>query len=200
MKVGSRELTRSLALRGILASLYDESFWPYLDEALTALEKGDGKLMLEFADSYDGRYPDGSYANIANGANQATSCLDSAAPSSLAAYDEIGAALTKASPLFGPFTQYDGLECTFWPVKPTHPDVRLTVKGAPPILLVGATNDPATPYANAQSVTKQIPGSVLLTREGNGHTSYGVSQCVQSAEDSYLISLDLPPSGEVCRT
>ncbi|HET7421171.1 MAG TPA: alpha/beta hydrolase [Candidatus Dormibacteraeota bacterium] len=199
VKVGSRELTRSLALRAILASLYDESFWPYLDEALAALEKGDARLMLEFADSYDGRYPNGTYANIGNGANQATACLDSAAPVDIAAYDQMGPALAKASPLFGPFTQYGGLECAFWPVKPKHADVHLTIKGTAPILLVGATNDPATPYANAQSVTRQIPGSVLLTREGNGHTSYGASQCIQNAEDSYLISLDLPPTGEVCR-
>ena len=70
--------------------------------------------------------------------------------------------------------------------------------GAPPILLVGGTNDPATPYAEAQSVNRQIQGSVLLTRQGNGHTSYDSSACAHAAEDAYLINLTLPAAGATC--
>jgi hypothetical protein len=72
------------------------------------------------------------------------------------------------------------------------------VQGAPPILLVGGTNDPATPYAESQSVNRQIAGSILLTRQGNGHTSYDSSACVHAAEDAYLIDLTLPAAGTVC--
>src|SRR5438105_1154756 len=74
----------------------------------------------------------------------------------------------------------------------------LTVTGAPPILLVGGTNDPATPYAESLSVNKQIDGSILLTRRGNGHTSYDSSACAHAAEDAYLIDLKLPAGGTVC--
>jgi pimeloyl-ACP methyl ester carboxylesterase len=83
-------------------------------------------------------------------------------------------------------------------VKPKHSSEALTVDGAPPILLVGGTNDPATPYAEAQSVNRQIPGSVLLTRQGNGHTSYDSDPCSHAAEDAYLLSLTLPAAGTVC--
>ena len=72
------------------------------------------------------------------------------------------------------------------------------MQGAAPILLVGGTNDPATPYSEAQSVNKQIQGSVLLTRQGNGHTSYDSSTCAHQAEDAYLTDLTLPAAGTVC--
>ena len=68
----------------------------------------------------------------------------------------------------------------------------------PPILVVGTTGDPATPYAWAQAVNQQIAGSVLLTRKGNGHTSYDASACAHAAIDDYLINLALPASGTVC--
>jgi pimeloyl-ACP methyl ester carboxylesterase len=200
LKVGDRDLTRSLALRAVMASLYDENYWPDLDQALTALEKGDGKPMLDIADSFDGRYPDGSYDNSSNGGYQATACLDAAAPPDLATYDAAGPAMARESPLLGPFVQYGDLECTFWPVKPQHLGESLTITGVPPILLVGATNDPATPYGDAKSVARQIPSSVLLTREGNGHTSYSASRCIQDAEDAYLVKLTLPASNTLCRS
>jgi hypothetical protein len=82
-------------------------------------------------------------------------------------------------------------------VKPTGHPGPITASGAPPILLVGGTNDPATPYAWAQSVNKQLAGSVLLTRVGSGHTS-GDNPCASAAEDAYLINLTLPAVGAVC--
>src|SRR5205823_12072927 len=102
--------------------------------------------------------------------------------------------------LFGPSSQYEYMQCAFWPVKPKHDQGPITVTGAPPILLVGGTNDPTTPYSEAQSVNRQIQGSVLLTREGNGHTSYDSSACAHAAEDAYLISLTLPAAGTVCKS
>jgi pimeloyl-ACP methyl ester carboxylesterase len=198
LAVGDRSLTRSLAMRGVVITLYDQTYWPYLDRALTALDKGDGRFLLSLADAFDGRNSDGTYASIANGGNTATSCLDSSVPTDIAYYDRLGPAFAKASPLFGPLVQYAGLECAYWPVRSKSVHEQLTVDGAPPILLVGGTNDPATPYAWAQAVKSQIPSAVLLTRHGNGHTSYGVSLCARSAEDAYLISLVLPAAGTVC--
>ncbi len=198
LKVGNRQLTRGLALRGVLVTLYDQSSWRYLDQALTGLDTGDGRLLLALADFAVGRNPDGTYSNLINGGNNATGCIDgSRPPTDIAFYDALGPALSKASPLFGPSAQYSALLCAYWPVTPKNPPP-LTVHNVPPILLVGGTNDPATRYAWAQSVNRQIPGSVLLTREGNGHTSYGSSSCARAAEEAYLINLTLPPKGTVC--
>ena len=198
IRVGNRQLTRSLAMTGVLVTLYNQDFWGYLDQALTALDRGDGTTLLFLADQYNQRHTDGSYDNLFNGAYQGTYCLDFTFPTDIAAYDRLGPAFAKASPLFGPWSQYSNLQCAYWPVKPKHGGEPLTVSGAPPILLVGGTNDPATPYFEAQSVNRQIPGSVLLTRQGNGHTSYDSDACSHAAEDAYLISLTLPAAGTVC--
>jgi len=198
IKVGARQLTRSLAMTGLLVSLYDQSLWRYLDQGLTAVENGDGRILLLLADAYNHRNADGTYSNLFNGAFHSTYCLDFAVPTDIATYDKLGPAFTKASPLFGPWSQYSNLQCAYWPVKPKNQQGALTVSGAPPILLVGGTNDPATPYAEAQSVNRQIEGSVLLTRQGNGHTSYDSSSCAHAAEDAYLINLTLPAAGTVC--
>jgi pimeloyl-ACP methyl ester carboxylesterase len=200
LPVGNRQLTRNLAMTGVLSALYDEASWPDLDDALTAVDQGDGAKLLDLADFFNERNPDGTYSNLVNGAADATNCLDSDSITDISQYDKIGPELAKVSPLFGPWQQYQGILCAYWPVGPKNLMVTLTISGAPPILLVGATDDPATPYADAVAVSHEIPGSVLLTREGNGHTSYFSSQCIQDAEDAYLTDLQLPPTGKVCRS
>jgi hypothetical protein len=115
----------------------------------------------------------------------------------VAAYDALGPAFAKASPLFGPADQYGNLQCAYMPFQATGQVGPLTADGAPPILLVGATGDPATPYSGAQSVHQQLARSVLLTRQGNGHTS-GNDQCATAAENDYLINLNLPADGTIC--
>ena len=198
LKVGTRELTRALAMTGLLITLYDQSFWQYADQGLTALDGGDGRVMLILADSYNQRNSDGTYKNLFNGAFHSAYCLDFPVPADISAYDQLASKYTAASPLFGPWSVYSNLQCAYWPVKSKNTNAPLTVDGAPPILLVGGTNDPATPYSEAQSVNRQISGSVLLTRQGNGHTSYDSSTCSHEAEDAYLIDLTVPAAGTTC--
>lgn len=198
IKVGGRELTRALAMTGVLVSLYDESLWRYLDQGLTAAENGDGRILMLLADAYNHRNSDGTYTNLFNGAFHSAYCLDWPVPTDIAEYDKLGPTFTKASALFGPWSQYANLQCAYWPVKAKRDQGAITVQGAPPILLVGGTNDPATPYAEAVAVSKQIKGSVLLTRQGNGHTSYDASSCAHAAEDAYLINLTLPAAETTC--
>jgi pimeloyl-ACP methyl ester carboxylesterase len=197
MHVGSRELTRSLAIIGIITPLYDPSTWTYLDQGLSAAAQGNGSLLLQFSDLYLARHPDGTYDNE-NDANYAINCLDRPVPSDVSAYDALGASYAAASPILGAAEQYSNLVCAYWPVPAKGHVGPLTAPGAPPILLVGGTDDPATPYAWAQAVNQQISNSVLLTRQGNGHVSYDKSQCAQQAEDAYLINLTLPAPGTVC--
>jgi pimeloyl-ACP methyl ester carboxylesterase len=198
LPVGNRSLTRSLAIIGVLTPLYDQSTWPYLDQALTLADRNNGSLLLRFSDLYLGRNSDGTYDNQTD-ANSAVNCIDRPVPTDVAAYDALGPKFASASALFGPAFQYSNLVCAYWPVKPTGTVGPITADGAPPILLVGGTGDPATPYAWAQSVNQQLAGSVLLTREGNGHVSYDKSSCAKAAINAYLIDLTLPVAGTVCR-
>jgi pimeloyl-ACP methyl ester carboxylesterase len=197
MPVGSRALTRSLAVIGVLLGLYSESFWPTLDQALATTDQGSGMLLLRLADFYLARNADGTYDNETD-ANFAVNCLDRPVSKDVATYDQLGPQYARVSPMFGPAFQYSNLGCAYWPVPPTGHAGPLSADGAPPILLVGGTGDPATPYAWAQAVNKQLAGSVLLTRNGNGHTSYDASTCAHSAIDAYLINLTLPAAGTVC--
>ena len=198
ISVGSRQLTRNFAMTGLLQTLYDQSLWTYLDQGLVAAGRGDGRLLLFLADFYNKRNSDGTYDAIQNGAFAGAFCSDFPSPPDITYYDALGPSYDKASPFFGPWMQYGNLLCGLWPVKPKGTHTPLPIQDAPPILLVGGTNDPATPYVDAQSVSRQVSGSVLLTRQGNGHTSYGSSNCSHAAEDAYLIALTLPAVGTVC--
>lgn len=197
LQVGDRQLTRALALFGVGITLYDASGWPYLDQAMTAGLQGNGRLLLAFSDLYLGRNANGTYDNESD-SNVAVNCLDHPVPTDVATYDALGPAFAKASPVFGPAFQYSNLICAYWPVQPKVPTGPLSASGAPPILLVGATGDPVTPYALAQAVNEELAGSVLLTRQGYGHTSYNSSACIQAAEDAYLIQLTVPAAGTTC--
>jgi pimeloyl-ACP methyl ester carboxylesterase len=197
MNVGGRMLTRGLAFTGVLYGLYYRVVWPDLDLALASMDRGNGSVLLALADQYNERNPDGTYTNFID-AIEAIDCLDRPYATDIAAYDQLGPTFSKISPLLGPYFQYSDLTCAYWPVKPVGQVGPVTADGAPPILLVGATGDPATPYAWAQSVNKQLAGSVLLTRAGEGHAA-GDNACINSAEEAYLISLTLPAPGTVCQ-
>ncbi len=76
--------------------------------------------------------------------------------------------------------------CEEWPYPPTGTRGEITAAGSGPILVVGTTNDPATPYAWAESLAKQLEGGILITRVGEGgHTGYNKgNSCVDDAVDA----------------
>lgn len=130
----------------------------------------------------------------------ATLCLDRPSPSNVAAYDQLEPAFALASPLFGPAFLYGSLACAYWPVKSKGTPQTLPANGVRPILLIGGTDDPVTPYPWAQAVNRQLAGSVLLTRNGYGFTSYNKSLCVREATTAYLRDLELPAPDTICPT
>jgi pimeloyl-ACP methyl ester carboxylesterase len=197
LRVGTRQLTRALAMNGVVTGLYDQGFWQDLDISLVLADRGDGRGLMAFSDIYYQRNADGTYSN-AEDANNAINCLDHPVSKDLSFYDSLGPRYSSASPFLGPAFQYDWLICAYWPVKPTRQPGPLDAPGAPPILLVGGSNDSATPYVWAQAVHSELSNSVLLTRQGNGHTSYDSSACAHAAEDAYLINLTLPAEGTIC--
>lgn len=101
--------------------------------------------------------------------------------------------------MFGDGFAWSGLNCTYWPVKATGAPHRIEAKGAAPILVVGTTRDPATPYKWAQSLASQLSSGTLLTYEGDGHTAYGRgSDCIDTAINTYLLDGTPPPKGKRC--
>ncbi|MFJ8000184.1 alpha/beta hydrolase [Streptomyces sp. NPDC096310] len=196
---GDRELTESLATTGVIAAMYDESAWPQLREALAGAMGGDGAALLALADSYYERESDGTYANLMF-ANSAVNCLD--LPPSFTGPDEVTKALPsfeQASPVFGKGLAWAALNCTYWPVKATGAPHRIEAKGAAPIVVVGTTRDPATPYTWARSLADQLSSGTLLTYNGDGHTAYGRgSDCIDTAINTYLLEGTPPTRGKKC--
>lgn len=185
-------------LTAIAAGLYDQTSWPILAQGLAAAQSGDGSILLAMADAYDQRAPDGTFTNIA-AANTAVTCADSIVPTSVATYERLAQMLEGRAPWFGASEAYSGLQCAFWPFHPSYGPVVPRARGAPPILVIGTTGDPATPYAWAVKLAGDLESGVLLTRVGEGHTAYGgKSACIDAAVDSYLISLVVPTAGTVC--
>ena len=186
-----------LAWYAVLGALYSESSWPLLATALAQAKDGDGSLMLLISDPFRGRKPNGSYSNMQD-AYTANVCLDYPAPTNVAVYTSWGRRFTKAAPHFAELLAYNDLTCAFWPVPATGSPRTVRAEGAPPIVVVGTTGDPATPYRWAVALAEQLESGVLVTREGEGHTGYLDSECVQEAVDAYLIELTAPKDGLTC--
>jgi pimeloyl-ACP methyl ester carboxylesterase len=186
-----------LAWTAVLAALYSESFWPILATALADAKDGDGSLMLVISDPYRGRKSNGSYSNLQD-AYVGNTCLDFPAPSDVDVFTGWAADLEATAPHFAEFVAYNDLICAFWAVPPQGMPHAVTAEGAPPIVVVGTTGDPATPYAWSVSLADQLESGVLITREGEGHTGYGDSLCVQDAVDEYLLELTVPEDGHTC--
>ncbi|QGQ20404.1 alpha/beta fold hydrolase [Cellulomonas sp. JZ18] len=194
-----RELTVSLAFAGVATPLYAQQSWPALTQALTAAFAGDGSPLLQLADQYYGRQPDGTYVSNQNEAFTAILCLDDRAPAEPEAMRAEAAEIAAVAPTVGQFFSYGGAGCAQWPVPEVGALDSYAAEGAAPILVVGTTNDPATPYAWSQALAEQLSSAVLLTYEGEGHTAYGRgSSCVQETVDAYLLTGAVPEEGARC--
>ncbi|MFF0790648.1 alpha/beta hydrolase [Streptomyces spiralis] len=195
-----RRLVEALGTTGVIAAMYDQGAWPQLRAALTAaMKKNDGAGLLSLSDTYYERDTRGHYSNLMF-ANAAVNCLDlPPAFSGPAAVEEALPAFRKASPVFGEGLAWASLNCAYWPVKPTGEPHRIEARGAAPIVVVGTTRDPATPYRWAQSLASQLSSARLLTFVADGHTAYGRgSRCIDSAIDAYLLHGTPPTRGKRC--
>ncbi|MEU6775388.1 alpha/beta hydrolase [Streptomyces sp. NPDC046759] len=198
--IAPRRLTQSAATNGIAQSLYSKDFWEYLTEGLEQAYGGDGRILMLLSDAMNGRSEDGEYSNI-TAANIAINCADEK-PRYTA--DHVQHALPEfraASPLFGDYLAWGLVSCTDWPVAGAadHPDV--SAPGSAPILVVGNTGDPATPYEGAKKMVEALGKGVAveLTYKGQGHGAYDTkNKCVQNAVNAYLLEGKQPKTGTVC--
>jgi pimeloyl-ACP methyl ester carboxylesterase len=194
-----RDLTEGQAFYGIAVTLYDKTTWPLLSQGLAAAFRGDGSVLLRLSDAYFERTDDGSYSGNLGQVIYAVNCLD--APDRLT-QEETEAALPqfeKVSPVFGRALGWGALNCADWPIKVTNPLPKIEAKGAPPILVLGTTRDPATPYEWAKSLASQLSSGVLITREGDGHTAYNSGNgCIRGAVDAFFTKGTVPKDGLTC--
>ncbi|GGT39775.1 alpha/beta hydrolase [Streptomyces purpureus] len=199
--MGERMLTQSHAVNGILQALYSKELWPLLEQGLDEADGGNGALLLALSDALNGRNQEGDYSNL-QAANAAINCVDFKerynAEQAKAKVPEFRA----ASPVFGEFMAWSLMNCSQWPVPGTwdHPDV--SAPGSAPILVVGGTGDPATPYEGTRKMIQALGTGVgvEVTYRGEGHGAYNSgSKCVQNTVDAYFLSGKIPAAGTVCQ-
>ena len=175
----------------MLDALYSQSDWPQLGAALAADAAGNGAPVVAHVEPLQHRRlaptpttpPSPSTASTIP--CRATSPRTAPWPTSLKA----------SAPVFGPLLAWGEAGCAVWPVPPTRTVGPVAAPGAPPILVVGTTNDPATPYAWAVNVAKELDHGVLLTHDGDDHVAYFYSACVRADVQTYLVSGQTPPAG-----
>ena len=180
---------------GVGAGLYSREYgWPAISDALAAAQGGDGAALLALSDTYLERGPSG-YANVSE-ANIAVNCIDRPWPRTTKPYLDLAERVGRTSPRFGPAIALSGLACASWPVPPVDRPQPVTGQGAPAVVVIGTTRDPATPYAWSQSLADQLTSGVLMTYDGDGHTIYraGAPACITRPVNTYLITGKAPPA------
>ncbi|MCX6400647.1 MAG: alpha/beta hydrolase [Propionibacteriales bacterium] len=194
-----RKLTVGLAFYGLITPLYSQDNWTYLDDALQKALKGDGSTLLLLADFYGSR-EGGTFTDNSLEAISVINCLDD--PYSITA-DEVPAQFAdfeKASPTFGRVFAWGLTACNGIPFEATdEPDLVIDGSGAAPIVVLGTTRDPATPYEEAVAMADQLESGVLVSRDGDGHTAYNKDNaCIDDAVHAYLIDGKVPEDGLKC--
>ncbi len=197
---GGNVVNGTLAFNGIVVTLYDDASWPYLTMALAeALQSNTGSTLLELANFYLDRTVEGEYLSNSMIAFTAVNCLDY--PAVTRTHEELVAfaeELETVAPTFGrDFAMAVG--CEAWPFQSEAERTEITASGAAPIVVVGTTGDPATPYGWSVALAEQLESGVLITWQGEGHTAYGRSNpCVEDAVDAYLVEGTVPEDGLEC--
>jgi len=197
-----RVLDSATLATAVTSSLFSVQYWDSLSALLRAASTGDPGPAFAAADSANGRYSDGTYALNSLEVYTAVSCSDGPADDQSVA-DRL-AQLEDAAPVVGgAFARVDFARvesaCENWPVAPAGLPASWSATGAPTILVVGTTNDPATPYSWAQALVGELDDAVLVTRNGDGHTGYNKGNaCVDAAVDAFLLDGTVPASDPNC--
>lgn len=195
-----RDLTIWGAVTGLIMTLYSDRYWSALATAFSEALSGTGDEFLYLADFYNDRNADGTYGTNLVAANYAISCLDHSASLSMFTIEQQNVTLLEAAPVLGRYWQFGGLRCASWPFPEADKPGSYAATGAPTILVIGTTGDPATPYSQAQSLANDIlDDGFLMTYNGEGHTIYGQDvKCIDRVVDKFFLTGELPATDPNC--
>ena len=193
---GRPSVTQGVLTTAVSDAMYDESSWPQLEAALADLQAGDGKGILALYDDYYERSDDGTYGNELE-AYFAINCVDDPGTKDPEVLFGMQDEFAKVAPRLGASWILELQFCASWPI-PAAPPVPIDAKGAGPIVVVGTTGDPATPLDGTRNTSAALEDGHLIVVTADQHTGYGVNECVDSAVDDYLVSLDVPANELAC--
>lgn len=195
---GGRELRAGNAFYGIAAPLYSRDAWIVLTQALKQGLSGDGSALLQLSDIYSSRTEKG-YSDNSMEALYAINCLDDPSAVTPAQVASVLPEFEKAAPTFGDVFAWGLTSCSDFRQRADEPAPPVGAAGAKPIVVIGTTRDPATPYQWAQHLAGLLKSGVLISRDGDGHTGYNTgNSCVDNAVDDYLVDGTVPKDGLSC--
>ncbi|MCF2529246.1 alpha/beta hydrolase [Yinghuangia soli] len=204
-RLDERKLTSSLGWTGMIRLLYadEDQGWEALRSAFDmAMKRGDGTAFVAYADDYNGRDENGRYDGSMD-ALRVIGCADGMAEApSPARVQQVLDQLRREAPLFSRDStpaDFSGPGCPSWPFRTAEKPHTVKAPGSDPILVIGTTGDPATPYAASERLAAGFENATLLTLEGEGHTAYGRGNaCIDAAVDAYLTQGKMPAEGKRC--
>jgi pimeloyl-ACP methyl ester carboxylesterase len=173
--------------------------WPSIGKALRKAQQRDNTSFLlrpPSAASYDFLTP-----------NVVVECVDRDYPRDLGRLKWNVTANAGAAPLLGPAMAYGpptydhqhATACAQWPgERVSRYDGSYRAEGSAPILVLGTTGDPDTPYQDAVALARRLDNASLLTFKAEGHTAFGRSACATEAITDYLVDLTVPATGTRC--
>ena len=173
--------------------LYASEYWSVLTYAL------DQAITQQDGSSFQTLYGP-TTTGVSAPTFYAVNCLDIPVQGDMTSWEKEYQQILESSPTFGASLSNQDARCQAWGHNGTRKPAPVHAKGAAPILVVGTTGDPATPYAWSKALAEQLDSGQLLTWEGDGHTAYGRSgACVRRAIDGYLIGGTMPKPGATCK-
>lgn len=194
-----RKLGSATMFTAIIYPLYNQGNWPYLRQLFSLVMQGNATFAFQLADAYNNRNDDGTYGDNQTEAFTAINCLDAHGDGNVATMRAEADELKKLAPVFGPQMSWGGTGCPNWPVEPKRQRVPIVAPGSADILVIGTTNDPATPYKWAVTLAGTLEKGHLVTYHGEGHTAYNKSNaCINDTVDNFFLKGTVPASDPLC--
>ncbi|WP_421106355.1 alpha/beta hydrolase [Streptomyces sp. NEAU-S77] len=191
-RVGTGELQDAFVRAG-----YNDAYWDPSARALAAYLRGNPRPLIALAASESG---DAVADENANAVYTAVECNDAPWPRRWASWNRENTALARRAP----FETWDNvamnLPCAYWPLGHDTPMDVTARPGLPPVLLLAAERDAATPYAGAKALWRRLPGASLVTeRKAGTHGLWGgPNACVNRKVDTYLLTGKTPGRTASC--
>lgn len=187
---------RSIATDAVIMAMYSERSWPALERALVQAHAGDGTGLLALHDSYYQRRSDGTWGNELE-AFQTIRCADQPERPTIAQLESEQQLFVRAAPRLVPADSPVGVFCSFFP-ESIEPRATITGSNAGPIVVVGTTGDPSTPFESTRRMASTLEQGVLVIVEAEQHTGYNVNRCINDVVSAYLVDLVVPAPNTRC--
>ncbi|PBC70529.1 TAP-like protein [Streptomyces sp. TLI_235] len=129
-------------------------------------------------------------------------CQDKPFPPAPKLFPLVARAWELESPTFGRYQAFDAPPCATWPA-PALWSERYTGpwnhRTATPVMVIGNTYDPATRYAFAQRMQRELGNAVLVTVDVVEHCAVGRSAALNALVTSYLVDRAAPRPGQLLK-